>query len=1760
MPRGGPHSLLRYDPLRFQGNDIDFQPQGLEDIRMGERLHRGRHTVVVRGVDENGTPVVVKAHRGEEVRDAVIERFRREYRIGSRFDHPHIVRYREFRLLSPGAAVLMEDAGGTGLHERLQAGPLDVAMALRVTRAVADALAAVHAAGVLHKDVKPANILITADGGVHLAGFGAAVAVARESTSRTAAEATLAYLAPERTGRMDRPADHRSDLYSLGITLYEALTGVVPFDGEDPLDVVHAHLARPAPDPRELVKAIPEPVALLIDRLLRKDPAERYQSAASLRYDLDAMLDAIDRTGGVLPMDLGTRDLEADLRISDKLYGRAQPLEQLERVFDASKNGRARFVQVTGPAGVGKTALVRRLQGRVVAAHGRFVEGSFDLLQRDAPYRGLLLAFRQLLTEVLSLPDEALNTQRERLEQALAPNAAVLVDVLPELADLLPECPPVPALEGPAARDRFLFVFETFVRTFTSTDHPMVLFLDDLQWADASSLDLVARLLVDARETALLVVTAWRDGEVGSGHPVHGLLDELADLENVVHEVALQPLAVDDVAALLVDSLESESAEVAALADLLHGRSGGNPFLLRLLLRTLAQEGLITPDHDAQRWAWSIRDIRALPLPDDAVGLALKRVAGLPDETRQMLQSVAALGDHAPVRTVASALSCATAEVLQDLAPAIRANVVVPEGEGDDTRIRFMHDRLLEAAYQSLPEADRAPLHRKLGKVLRDELAVKDRAELLFQVTDQLNRGEQVIADASERADLANLNLVAGRRAKRSNAYTPALAYLEMGLRLCDPASELAMDLRLEAAEAAFLATRFERVDELVDDVLVRSGDVFERVRAFGVRINRLCAVGDNLAAVAAAQQSLANLQVILPEQPGLPSIFLELGRTKMAIGRRSAADLVDLPLLEDPLVAAALEVIWASSSAAYFSSPEFLTVSLLRGAALTAKHGLTPRSTYCIAGYSLILAGALKDYDRAYEMSSASLQMIERMDARDVEGRVRFIHHSFVAHWKEPLASAVPQYRAASQACLNGGDIEYLSGNLLFGALYTLLSAVDLADIEGRWAEEAELMARLGQQRNLNDFRLLQQVVSELRSGKTRDNWLSGSYWDADEGIAAAVESGDLMTAGWGHIWRALLRWLDGDAPGASQDLEAAPAFADGMMAQVMLPLMTLLDGLVALQVYPGSRGRKRARKARKQLQAWAAHCTENQAHRVLLLDAELHATAGRAAEASHAYAEAISAAARQRLDLETAICWERAGRFHLSRGDERQALYHLGSAEAAYTRMGADHAAGRVAQVHSAMLGYATVDDAVATSGATDSVSMANGGSTQLIDQTALLRASEAVTEEIHLDRLVEKLTVILVQNAGARRGVLCLPERGELTVHAHAWVTGDDVEVDLTRSPLSQATDVPRSLVQLVARSRNSVLLDDGSASASHGADPYLRDQAPKSALCVPLLRHGSLTGVVYLENSLAARAFTPARAEMVRLLSSQAAISIDNARLFEEVTGLSRAYERFVPKQFLDLLGKESIRDVDLGDHAERSITVLFSDIRSFTSISESMTPGENFRFVNAFLAAMEPAFKAHNGFIDKYIGDAIMGLFPHSPDDALRAAVSMLRRLEVFNQERRSRGLPDVNIGIGIHTGVAMLGTVGGRARMDGTVISDAVNLASRTEGLCKHYGVSLLVTEATLEALEDREAFDMRTLGRVRVKGRQAEVDVLEVLDADDDVMRRSKRATRKRFAEAVRAEIEGRLDDARAAYGAVVAAHPDDPAANAGLQRLSPT
>ena len=1713
--------------------------------------------MVVRGVDESGTPVVVKACRGEQACNAVIESFRREYRIGSQFDHAHIVRYLEFRVLSPGAAVLMEDAGGTSLHERLQAGPLDVATALRVTRAVADALAAVHAAGVLHKDVKPANILTMADGGVRLANFRAAVAVSRESTSRADAEGTLAYLAPERTGRMNRSADHRSDLYSLGVSLYEALTGVVPFVGKDPLDVVHAHMARPAPDPRERVDSIPEPVAQLIARLLRKDPAERYQSAVSLRHDLDVMLDAIGRTGTVVAMDLGTRDLEADLRISDKLYGRVPQVEQLVRVFDASKTGRARFVQITGPSGVGKSALVRRLQGPVVAAHGRFVEGKFDQLQRDVPYRGLLLAFRQLLMEVLHLPDDALHAQRKRLEQALAPNAAVLVDVLPELADLLPECPPVPALEGPTARNRFLLVFEAFVRAFTSTDHPMVLFLDDIQWADASSLDLVARLLVDARETALLVVAAWRDGEVGSGHPVHDLLDTLTGVEDVVHKVALQPLAVDDVSALLVDSLESETADVAALADLLHGRSGGNPFLLRLLLQTLVQEGLVTPDHHAQRWSWSIRDIRALPLPDDAVGLALKRIAGFPDETQRMLQSVAALGDHAPVRTVASALSFEPTEVLKDLAPAIDASVVVPESDGDETRIRFMHDRLQEAAYQSLPEADRAPLHLKLGKVLRAELAANDRAELLFQVTDQLDRGEEVITDASERTDLARLNLTAGRRAKRSNAYAPALGYLETGLRLCDPASELAMDLRQEAAEAAFLATRFERMDELVDEVLDLSSDVFERVRAFGVRINRLSVVGDNLAAVAVARQSLANLQEDLPRKPGLPGIFLELGRTKMAIGRRSASDLVDLPMLEDPRVAAALEVIWAASSAAYFSSPEFLTVSLMRGATLTAKHGLTPRSTYCIAGYSLILAGALQDYDGAYEMSSASLLMIERMDARDVEGRVRFIHHSFVAHWKEPLASAVSHYRAASQTCLDSGDIEYASGNLLFGALYTLLSTVSLTDIEGRWAEEAEFITRMGQERNLNDFRLLQQVVSELRNGKTRNAWLSGPHWDADEGIAKAVERGDLMTAGWGHIFRALLRWLDGDADGANQDLEAAPAFADGMMAQVMLPLMAFLDGLVALQVDPGSSGQKRAQKARKKLQVWAAHCEENQAHRVLLLDAELHAVAGRAAEASHAYAEAITAAARQRLDLEAAICWERAGRFHLSQGDERQALYHLGSAETAYARMGAEHAARRVARVHSAILGHATTDDAVATSEATGSFRLTNSGPTQLIDQTSLFRASEAVTEEIQLDRLVEKLAVILVQNAGARRGVLCLPERGELTVHACALVTGDDVEVDLTRAPLREATAVPRSLVQLVARTRKAVLLDDASASAQHGSDPFIRDHAPKSVLCVPLLRHGSLAGVVYLENSLTAGAFTPARVEMVRLLSSQAAISIDNARLFEEVTGLSRAYQRFVPTQFLDLLGKESIRDVNLGDHVERVLTVLFCDIRSFTSISESMTPGENFRFVNHFLAALEPAFEAHNGFIDKYIGDAIMGLFPHSPDDAVKAAVSMLRRLEVFNQERRSHGLRDVEIGIGIHTGVAMLGTVGGRARMDGTVISDAVNLASRAEGLCKHYGVSLLVTQATLEALEDPADFNMRTLGRVRVKGRQAEVDVLEVLDADDDGMRQSKLATLEGFAEAVQAEIEGRFVEARAAYGAVLAAHPEDPAANAALQRL---
>ena len=1707
----------------------------LPGFRSLELLHRGRASTVaraMRAVDERA--VVLKRTTDEFPSLELLAQFRHELELTRRAAGPGVVPVLEMVADHNGLALVFEDSGAVSLDQVLAQGRLEVTQALHIGVALAQALAGVHARGVVHKDVTPSNVLLHPQTGqVELIDFGIASALAREgqpTAPPAQMEGTLAYISPEQTGRMNRTVDRRTDLYSLGATLYHALVGRPPFAAADPMELIHAHLARSPAAPQALRPDIPLALSDIVLKLLSKNPEDRYASADGLLYDLRRAQELWRERGAGPSFALGQQDLPQNFEIPDRLYGRAAQVEQLLGAFDRTVNeGRTGLLLVTGRGGIGKSALVAELGQPLVARRGQFCVGKFDQLARSQPFSALLGAIDALLRGHLGDRDADLARLRTILLDALGSNGQVIVDVLPALEPIIGPQPALPALDPGPTLNRFRSVFQAFFSTLGSRDHPLVVFLDDLQWADAATLDLLEVLLQDDRQRGHLIIGAYRDTEVPADHPLSLCLARMQARQVAISTIALGDLSADDVRSMIGDATRgrAEPQAVSALAELVLEKTGGNPFFLREFLATLAERGHLLRDASGN-WSWNTALIAELGITDNVVDLVTEHLQDLPDSTQRLLRLAACIGATFDLRDVARAAEVPVGAAMEQVWPAIGARLLAPVGHAyrraaalaesgldEPVSLRFEHDRIQQAAYESIPVAERAAAHASIGRLLLGALDGPGRHANCFVLLNHLNRATELLG-APERRELAALNHVAARRAMASAAYAPALGYAEVGIGLLGdawkgPAYPMLHELHCMAAECAMLIAAYERMEELARVVDRRAHSELDRVPVWETRIRAFMARNRMVDAVRTASAILTRLGEPVPARAHTGHILWRLLHTRLAIGSRSIAQLPELPRMEDPLHLAVMRVLTAAAQPAYYVAPKLLPVLLLRMVQLSVLHGTSPLTPYAWVAYGHIQNLVFGNAAAALAYGRMGLEMHLRHGGAD-RAKLAFVFYAFIQHWTSHVRDTLQPLRDAYLAGLELGDYEYGAVAVHVACWHLIVAGDDLEKVEAEMRSFDSAIARMNQSRSARNAGLRCQLVLNLQGRAGAPDLLAGpDYVEATEKPALLAAS-DRTGLAQLLMSKCMLGYLF-DSPQARAWADELDGYVEAVAGMVFLPLSRFYQALI----YARCGQRWRARRALGELRRWSEHAPVNHAHRVALIEAELADGANRELLALTRYDQAIALARAGGWWLDEALALERAGASHARRQRTQMAASYLAEARHAWLR-GRAHA--KVADLdlrHPGLVQRAAPAAQGKASATTTDIPAS-------IDVATILRSARAISGEIVLTRLLERIMRLALENAGAVHGVLLLPTDGELRVEA-AGSADSGIEV-LQSIALAQTDLVCPAIVNFVARSREAVVLADAHADGPFVHDAWVAARQSRSILCAPLVDQGQLSAVLFLENPLAADAFPPLRLEMLRLLSAQAAIAIDKARVYrrleeslERQVRLSEAQARFVPVEFLSSLRRTTILDVELGENVRKEMSVLFSDIRGFTPLVEGMTPQEHIGFINQYLSYMEPPIIENAGFVDSYIGDAIMALFDGDPDQALRAGVGMSRALEQLNARRARVGTEPVRMGVGVNTGELTLGTIGGPNRIKCGVIGNPVNLAARIEGLTKTYGCFMLVSQHTVERLRQPLAWALREVGRVIVKGQTVPVRLYEVLDAEPLPLREQKLATAGDFA-----------------------------------------
>jgi predicted ATPase/GAF domain-containing protein len=1394
----------------------------------------------------------------------------------------------------PLARLINKPATSHALSDRPSAEPaIELGLFLRLGVGLAGALREVHRRGIVHKNVKPAHLLVNAaTGQVWFTGFGIASRLLRERQTPEAPETiagTLAYMAPEQTGRMNRSIDSRSDLYAVGVTLYQLLTGSLPFIAAEPIEWVHCHIARPPMAPGERVASVPAPVSAIIMKLLAKTAEERYQTAAGLGRDLQRCLTHWEAEGRIDEFPLGEHDTPDRLLIPETLYGRAREVDTLLAAFDrVVQTGAPELVLVSGYSGIGKSSVVNELHKALVPPRALFAAGKFDQYKRDIPYSTLAQAFQRLIRPLLAKSEDELNRWRHALREALGPNGQLMVDLVPDLKVIVGEQPAVHELPPQDAQRRFQLVFRRFLGVFARPEHPLALFLDDLQWLDAATLDLLQDLMSHSDVRHVLLIGAYRDNEVTSAHPLMRRLEAIRSAGGApVQEIALAPLGREDVCRLIEDSLYCGADRATSLAELVHEKSAGNPFFAIQFLSALVEEALLTFEHAEARWRWDLSRIYAKGYTDNVIDLMVSKLHRLSADTQRALRHLACLGNSADAAVLAMVYEDATAELDRDLQHAVQSGFVL-RSEG---AYRFVHDRVQEAAYSLIPEAQRAEGHLRIGRLLVAHTPLDKREEAIFEIVNQLNRATALISSPAERQQLAELNLIAAKRAKASTAYASALTYLVAGTSLLSEDGwtqrpDLMFALELYRAECEFLTGELATADTRLTMLSLRAESPVEQAAVACLRIELYTTLDQNDRAVDVSLVYLHRLGIELSPHPTEEEARREYERVGFLLGHREIEELIHLPLTNESQFVAILDVLTRVLTAASYTDAHLTSLVSCRIVNLSLEHGNTDASCVGYACLGVVAGPRFGDYKTGFRFGRLGYDLVERHGLVRFRARTATLFAAVIIPWTRHLRTATELTRRAFDAAHAVGELRlavyscgYLIGNLL-------AIGDPLPDVQ-REAEHCQELARNGGFGIMNDnATTVLELVRTLRGLTTTFGRFNQAGFDElsfERHVTS--ETSVPLVACWYWIRKTQARFIAEDYESAVEAslnaqrlLWTSPSFFETAEAHFY---GALSHAACCDAAFPDEcRQHLQALTAHhRQLEEWAENGPENFQNRALLVGAEIARIEGRELDAERLYNAAIQSARENQFVQNEALAGELAARFYAGRGFERIARAYLRDARDGYRQWGAD---GKVGQLE-AQYPYLTDDYAASDSMRTMVTPVEH------LDLSTVLKLSQTVQGETDLEKLIAAVMRLGLEHAGAERGLLLLPDGDGYRIEAEATSHNDGVTVDLRQSAI-EAGELPPSVLQYVLRTRERVVLQDAAATSEFAGDPYLRRHHARSVLCIPLLKQARLTGILYLENNLTSGAFTPGRMALLEVLASDAAISLENARLYQEINAL------------------------------------------------------------------------------------------------------------------------------------------------------------------------------------------------------------------------------------------------------------------------------
>ncbi|BAY99340.1 two-component hybrid sensor and regulator [Tolypothrix tenuis PCC 7101] len=1493
---------------------------------ISSQLYAGARTNVYRAIRQlDQLAVVIKLLNSEYPSFNELLQFRHQYTISKNLNIAGIIHPLSLETYGNGYILVMADTGEISLREYIKTSNISLAEVLNIAIQLSQILHDLHEHRIIHKDIKPANILINPEyQQILVIDFSIASLLPKETQeikSLNVLEGTLAYISPEQTGRMNRGIDYRSDYYSLGVTLYEMLTGELPFNCDDPMELVHCHLAK-IPAALGNREEIPQVVADMVMKLLAKNAEDRYQSALGLKHDLELCLAQLQDTGRIKDFEIAQWDVCDRFLIPEKLYGRAGEVSTLLQAFERVAQGTSEIMLVAGFSGIGKTAVVNEVHKPITRQQGYFIKGKFDQFNRNIPLSAFVQALRDLIAQLLSESDAKLVEWRNKILQVVGDNGQVLIEVIPELEQVIGKQPPVPELSGTAVQNRFNLLFQNFIAVFTTKEHPLVMFLDDLQWADLASLQLIKLLMED--QNYLLLLGAYRDNEVSAAHPFILTVEELKKAGKAVNTITLAPLSLSDTNQLVADTLHCPTERSLPLTELINRKTKGNPFFITQFLKALYEDKQITFDRQQGYWECDFAQVNALSVTDDVVEFMATQLQKLPLDSQNILKLAACIGNSFDLTTLAVVSQQPPQTVADALWQVLQEGLILPQSQvykfylSDEQEVqtnnienvayRFLHDRVQQAAYCLIPQDQKQATHLAIGQLLHTNTPTTQLDTYIFEIVNHLNIGIDLITQPEKQLELAQLNLLAGRKAKSAIAYNAAVKYCTQGIDLLSADAwrehyQLTLNLHNERLEAACLNTDFDKLATWGEVVLQSATSLLDSIKVYEVRMMAFRSQGQFAKAVETGLQGLKLLGVEFPDQPTTADIGTAAQQTKQLWMGRTPISLLDLPVMSDPHQLAAMQIMTTLVSPAYIAKPTLLPLLTSKQVEMAIQFGNSSIAIFSYADYAVILCGLMGDIDAGYEFGQLALKLLEQYQTNALKSRAYFIVNSFIRHWKEPLNHSIPWLLEGYQSGLETGDWECVALNLDAYSQYSYWSGRELIGLAEEMENYRQVISQVKQEATLKYLECYQQAILNLLAEAEVPYYLQGKVFNAAQILPSLQATSNRTGLFYLHLNQAVLCYLFGEYATASQQAALAEQYSNAVIGYFVVVVQVFYDALIHLANYTDANPEEqsaileRINAHQEKLQTWANHAPFNHQHRSSLVAAEHYRVLGKFAEAMEYYDLAIAQAKTHGYLQDEALSNELAAKFYLSWGRQKVAASYMQEAYYCYARWGAKAKTEDLENRYPDLLRIilqqriqplqmletlsSGFSPTISVHNSTD-LSRSSSSEISSFDFAAILKASQAISGTIQLDKLLHQLTQIILQHSGGDRCALILPNtQGEWLVRAIA--TPETTEI--CAEPLEGNPNLPLKLIQYVKNTQEMVMIEELKTNLPV-IDEYLIQRQPKSLLCLPILNQGHVIGILYLKNRSTSNVFTSDRILILNFLCTQAAISLENARLYQD----------------------------------------------------------------------------------------------------------------------------------------------------------------------------------------------------------------------------------------------------------------------------------